>query len=279
MRFTIDCRLRYEVRTPTSFILAVQAADGAEQSVLDEAITLPPGLKAEFFVDRFAGNRFVRFLAQPGQLELGYAATVLSLAQVDHQSGLNAASVNDLPLDVLPYLNPSRYCPSDRLAAFATDSFGALTSGLAQAQAIADWISGHVTYEAGATTGATWAIDTLVERRGVCRDYAHLGVALCRALDLPARFVSCYAWRLDPPDFHAVFQVYLDGRWRTFDATRLAPLSGLIPIAFGRDAADVPFASFFGEADFEEKHITVRRLDEPLAGAAAPRRTTDQSNP
>jgi transglutaminase-like putative cysteine protease len=264
MRFKLDCRLAYEVRTPSTFILAIQAADGAGQSVLDEAIALPPGLEAQFFVDALAANRFVRFLAQPGRLEIGYRATVEPRGQVDHRAFVGGEVVSNLPVDTLPYLNPSRYCQSDRLTAFARESFGSAPQGLGQVQAIAAWIAGHLTYAAGSSTGTTSAVDTLIDRRGVCRDYAHLGVALCRALDIPARFVSCYAWRLEPADFHAVFQVFLAGAWRTFDPTGLAPLTGLIPIAFGRDAADVPFVSVFGDADFQDKSVTVR-LDDAAA--------------
>ncbi|PXA89788.1 transglutaminase family protein [Caulobacter sp. D4A] len=265
MRLSIDCRLRYEVRTPTSFILAIQAADGADQAVLDETILLPPGVSADFFVDAFAGNRFIRFLAQPGPLDIGYIAQVERRAQVDQRGFIGGDVVNDLPATVLPYLNPSRYCPSDRLTAFARQTFGARPQGLGQVQAIADWIAATITYEAGTSSDTTSAIDTLVDRKGVCRDFAHIGIALCRALDMPARFASCYALDLQPADFHAVFQVYLDGAWRTFDATRRAPLGGLVPIGFGRDAADVPFAATFGDARFEAKSILVTRADEAPA--------------
>lgn len=265
MRLSIDCRLRYDVRRPTSFILAVQAADGADQAVIDETILLPPGVEADFFVDAFAGNRFVRFLAQPGPLDIGYAAQVERVGLVDQRGFIGGEVINDLPLTVLPYLNPSRYCPSDRLTAFARQTFGASPQGLGQARAIADWIAASVAYRAGTSSGATSALDTLVDRVGVCRDFAHLGAALCRALDMPARFVSCYALDLRPADFHAVFQVYLDGAWRTFDPTRRAPLGGLVSIGFGRDAADVAFAATFGDARFESKSISVRRLDKSSA--------------
>ncbi|MBI1682089.1 transglutaminase-like domain-containing protein [Caulobacter hibisci] len=261
MRLSIDCRLRYEVRTPTSFILAIQAADGADQTVDDETILLPPGVAADFFVDAFAGNRFVRFVAQPGPLDIVYTAQVDRRGIVDQRGFIGGAVINDLPVSVLPYLNPSRYCPSDRLTPFARQTFGARPQGLGQVQAIADWIAASITYQAGVSSDVTSAIDTLVDRAGVCRDFAHIGVALCRALDIPARFVSCYAFDLSPPDFHAVFQVYLDGAWRTFDATRRAPLAGLVPIGFGRDAADVPFAASFGDARFEAKSILVTRVD------------------
>ncbi len=261
MRFKVHSRLVYEVKTPASFVVAIQAADGAGQTVHEEMVQLPLGLKAEFFVDAFAGNRFIRFLAQPGRLELSYDAVVEPFGVVDHQSFVGGAVANDLPVEVLPYLAPSRYCQSDRLATFAREAFGNAPQGLGQVQAIAAWVKDHVSYECGSSSGTTSAVDTLIDRRGVCRDFAHLGIAFCRALDIPARFVSTYAWRLQPPDFHAVFQVFLAGGWKTFDPTGLAPLSGLLPIAFGRDAADVPFVSYFGDAEFQEKTVEVSRLE------------------
>ncbi|MET3665221.1 transglutaminase family protein [Caulobacter sp. 1776] len=259
MDLEIGCRLRFDVREPTTFVLAIQVADGAGQALRDERIDLPDGVEAEFFVDAFAANRFIRFLAQTGFLDFGYQARVRKETVVDHRRFIADASVRDLPLNVLPYLAPSRYCQSDRLEAFARQTFGRQPGGLGTAQAIADWIGDHIAYEAGSSYGHTSALDTLIDRKGVCRDFAHLGVALARALDMPTRFVACYALDLEPADFHAVFEVFLDGAWRTFDATRKVSITGLVPIAFGRDAADVPFVSTFGDARFVEMTVEVRR--------------------
>ncbi len=261
MRFRVTSALRYEIRAPTTFILAIQLADGAGQEVREETFSLPAGIEPDFYVDVFAGNRFARFLANPGSLEVAYTAVVDRPPDAAHARHLPATPVWALPLNVLPYLSQSRYCESDRLAAFATDMFGGRSAGLDQVNAVVEWIAANVTYESGATGVGTSATHTLIDRRGVCRDFAHLGVALCRALDMPARFISCYAWKLQPQDFHAAFQVYLDGRWMTFDATRLAPLAGLLPIGFGRDAADVPFAALFGQATMEMMTIDVQALD------------------
>ena len=258
MRLSIKSRLRYDVRSPTTFILAIQAAGtSGDQTLLSEAIKLPAGLEADFFVDNLGPNRFVRFLAQPGTVEVSYRAVVEKAPLADQRPFVGSAVVSDLPPAVLPYLQPSRYCQSDLLSGFAEREFRRLPQGLGQAQAVADWIAGHVDYRLGASTGTTSAIDTFVERVGVCRDFAHLGAALCRALDLPARVAACYAWRLRPQDFHAVFQVFLGGVWTTFDATRMAPLEGLVQIGVGRDAADVAFASYFGRASLEDKEISV----------------------
>jgi len=248
LRLSIHSRLRYEVRSPTTFIFAVQVAGAPGDMILAEEISLPEGVAADFLVESQGPNRLVRFLAQPGLIEVAYRAEVDKQPLPAAPGNLPAMSIRDLPPAVLPYLLPSRYCQSDRLPDLAQREFGHLPAGLAQAQAVSDWIAAEVAYRAGASDGGTSAIDTLLDRAGVCRDFAHLGVALCRALDMPARLASGYAWKLQPPDFHAVFQVYLGDAWMTFDATRLAPLDGFVQIAAGRDAADVPFASFFGDA-------------------------------
>jgi transglutaminase-like putative cysteine protease len=280
VRLSIRSRLRYEVRAPTTFIFAIQAAGAPGETVLSETIVLPPGVEADFIVDAQGPNRLVRFLAQPGSVEIAYEAVVEKAPRLDHRPFLGPSLVRDLPAAVLPYLFPSRYCQSDRLVDFASREFGRLPQGLGQAQAICDWIAAQIDYRAGASHGSTSAIDTLIDRAGVCRDFAHLGVALCRALDMPARAVSCYAWKLDPPDFHAVFQVFLDGQWMTFDATRLAPLEGLVQIAAGRDAADIAFASYFGQAELEEKEILVTALcGAPPQATEPPFLTVSQNAP
>jgi transglutaminase-like putative cysteine protease len=139
--------------------------------------------------------------------------------------------------------------------------FGKLTPGYSRVQAIADWIYDNVTYRSGSTDPHTSAFDTVTEREGVCRDFAHLGIAFCRALTIPARFVSGYAYQLQPPDFHACFEAYLGDRWHLFDPTRLAPLSGFIRIGTGRDAADVSFANLFGTLQIGEMSLLVEAID------------------
>jgi transglutaminase-like putative cysteine protease len=139
--------------------------------------------------------------------------------------------------DELVYLRPSRYCPSDRIAGLATALFGGLSPTVAVG-AIEQWLNEEIRYEPGSTFADDDALHPLLMRSGVCRDFAHLGVAVCRALGVPARYVSAYAPGLDPMDFHAVVEAAVDGRWRVFDGTRLAPRQSLVRIAYGRDAAD-----------------------------------------
>jgi transglutaminase-like putative cysteine protease len=149
---------------------------------------------------------------------------------------------------VLPYLNPSRYCESDRLTHFALRMFGNDEPGFSRVTAICDWINNNLDYQPGSTGESTSACDILIQRVGVCRDYAHLAIALCRALCIPARYISGYAVALQPPDFHGFFEAYLGSRWYLFDATRMAPVEGFVRIGTGRDAADASFATIIGEA-------------------------------
>jgi len=148
----------------------------------------------------------------------------------------------------LAYLNPSRYCESDKLFRFAGEEFGHLLPGYSRVTAICNWTFEHLTYTPGSTGPTTTACDVLLQRTGVCRDYAHVAISLCRAMGVPARYVSGYAVNLQPPDFHGFFEAYLDGRWYLFDATRLAPVGGFVRIGTGRDAADVAFATIRGDA-------------------------------
>jgi transglutaminase-like putative cysteine protease len=137
-----------------------------------------------------------------------------------------------------------------------TREFGHLEGG-ACVEAMAHWIRTNIAYQIGASNEKTSAVDTFVARAGVCRDYAHVMAAMTRAAGIPARLVSAYAWRLDPPDFHAVVDVWLDGRWRLVDASGLAPVEGLVRIAVGRDATDISFMTIFGFAEFVDQQVRV----------------------
>ena len=251
MIFEVGCRIRYEAWEPTTFVFAVQVIDGAAQTLLEEDIRLPTGLAADFLLDA-GGNRFIRLAAPTGAMELAYRARLRGEARVPPDAPNGQTSIHSLPPSVLPYLTPSRYCPSDQLGAEAEALFGRFADDVDKARALEAWLHETLTYETAASDGSTTALDTLRARAGVCRDFAHLGVAMARALSLPARFVSCYAPGLRPPDFHAVFEVYCGQAWRMFDATRRARLADIAPIAIGRDAADTPFAIAFGPADLVE---------------------------
>jgi transglutaminase-like putative cysteine protease len=163
---------------------------------------------------------------------------------------LGEVAVADLPGAVLPYLYPSRYCPSDRLVHLAIKEFGHLWQGYSRVQAIRDWVLNRVTFLPNSSNGNTTAVDTLVEEVGVCRDFAHLMIALCRAVNIPARFATGIDFgaspTLGPTDFHAYVEVYLGNRWFIFDPSGVAIPMGFLRFGTGRDAADAAFATIFG---------------------------------
>jgi transglutaminase-like putative cysteine protease len=259
--FSCGCDLKYQVLEESTFIFNVAVAKTNNQKLLQENLELVPSLSYEELIAPMVNNRYLKVTVPSGSFELKYQAQV-EVTYLDQASmNLVETPVKELPIDILQYINPSRYCESDRLFRFAQTEFGELEPGYSRVTAICNWIYDHVTYLSGSTDSQTSAFNTVTERAGVCRDFAHLGVALCRALNIPARFAAGYAYDLVPPDFHAYFEAYLDGRWYLFDATRLVPLEGLIRIGTGRDAADIAFATIFGSVEMNEMKLFVNALD------------------
>lgn len=264
MRFSIECELSYEAATETTLILNIEAQRGGRQRVSRESLTLPLGIKSDAHEVAETGNRYRRLLLPVGMHRIGYTAEVETRPAVDDVAEVVEIPVASLPFEVMPHLYPSRYCQSDKLGRFAWRQFGGIATGHERIAAICNWIYENVDYLAGSSDASTSAYDTFTLRAGVCRDFAHLGITFARAVGIPARFVSAYAFELVPQDFHAVFEAYLGGKWYLFDATRLCPLDGIIKIAVGRDAADTAFATFFGQLAGPPKSLTVQRVDDGL---------------
>jgi transglutaminase-like putative cysteine protease len=261
MKYSFGCELAYRVAAPTVFILNVEVAQIAAHGDLRDSLKLDPHLPRESFSVPPFGNRYTRFTAQPGPLRIRYAGTLdLQPARTD-PGQVAEIPIGELPLDTFAYLQASRFCESDRLAGFARENFGALEPGFSRVTAICNWICENVEYRRGSSNEQTSAAETLAQRAGVCRDFSHLAIALCRALNIPARFVSCYALGLAPADFHAVFEAYLGGSWWLFDPTRQAALDGLIRIGIGRDAAKVAFASIYGDAEPVDMRVGIKAGD------------------
>ena len=265
----VRCELHYQVAVPTSFLFHVTAANTPHQSVTHEEVQIEPSKEYDVGYLGAEDNRVFRLQTLPGDLTLHYQAHVSLTPAVENPPQIPETEHPQLPEEVLPYLNPSRYCEADRLAAFAMAEFGALDRGYSRVAAICEWTYKHLQYQSGSTNASTGACDVLILRSGVCRDYAHLGIALCRALCIPARYVSGYAVALEPPDFHGFFEAYLGNQWYLFDATRLAPVEGLVRIGMGRDAADVPFATIIGAATLESKVVSAEELTEEIPKQAA----------
>ena len=250
MVFEILSELQYQVYMPTTFIFSIQAARSDSQTILEESLVTEPALETEEIMGPEGGSRFIRLKVNGNcQFTIRYKARVDIDYNIIHQRRLTqTVPVDKLNADELHYLFPSRYCQSDKLQKLASKEFGQIDTAYGKVSAITEWIYNNVEYTTGTTNSSTSAFDTLTERVGVCRDFAHLGIALCRALTIPARYFTGYAYGLKPPDFHACFEAHIGGEWIFFDPTKLVPVNGLVKIANGRDAADAAVSSIFGRA-------------------------------
>lgn len=230
IRRSVRSRITLEVVDPTSFMLAISTARGVP--IEDEHLQVRIGEEVVETreLEEIHGTRQQLFETGPGILEIVYNATVVG----------RAAPLPVDAVDEITYLRPSRYVQSDTLQPFARETFPGL-DGAALVRAVGDWVHDRLTYVPEASTPTGGAVETLEAGAGVCRDYAHLTAALLRSLDIPARLVSVYAPQLQPPDFHAVVEAVVEGRWVVVDSTRLAPRRGLVRMATGRDAADTAF--------------------------------------
>ena len=258
MPLTIETWLAYDYAEPTDVLLQIEAAILPDQRVNSPAIGISP-------VEHFArvpghdeiGER-IWLRVGPGRLMIDYKAVVEIERNVMVIDQLPATDPHLLPGEVIDYLMPSRFCPSDLFGAFVQTEFGGLTGGPCVA-AMRDWIAEHFTYTPGASNASTSAADSFLTRQGVCRDYAHVLVSMARAAAIPARYASVYAPDVNPPDFHAVAEVFLAGGWHLVDATGMARPDEIARIGVGRDAADSSFLSSFGLAELVNQQVTVTR--------------------
>ena len=258
MPLTIQTWLAYDFTEPTDVLLQIEAAILPDQRVIGPAIGISP-------VEHFArvpghdeiGER-IWLRVGPGRLMVDYTAVVeieRTVMEIDQLPGTDA---HLLPGEVIDYLMPSRFCPSDLFGTFVQTEFGELAGGACIA-AMRDWIAEHFTYTPGASNASTSAADSFLTRQGVCRDYAHVLVSMARAAAIPARYASVYAPDVNPPDFHAVAEVFLGGAWHLVDATGMARPNEIARIGVGRDAADSSFLSSFGLAELVNQLVTVTR--------------------
>ncbi|WP_206607781.1 transglutaminase-like domain-containing protein [Ferruginivarius sediminum] len=270
VRYQVGCILEYQVSTPSTFIMNIGVARTRHQSAEWEDLRITPEVQRDFHEDPATGNRYHRFVAPVCHLSLRYTALVEHAPDVQDPAAIPAVPPERLPLETLPYLLPSRYCQSDHLMRLAHREFGGISPGYPQVQAICEWIAANVDYLAGSTGSLTSAFDTATQRVGVCRDFAHLGIAFCRAINIPARFVSGYAHNLRPPDFHAMFEAWLGDRWYLFDPTRQVSPMGMVRIGTGRDAADVSFALIIGPAVMTYMQVYAEPADGDAVEAERP---------
>ena len=262
MDFKLGCKLGYRLSAKAPFLFNIEAQTFGQQTVLDETLTVTPDVPLDRWTMPESGNRYFRLVAPAGSLTIAYEARVRWTPLLEAPDSVSELTAEMLPLSVFPHLFPSRYCQSDKLERFARSTFGDLDPGYARVNGICNWINDYVAYEGGVSDALTSASDTVLQRAGVCRDFSHLAIALCRTLGIPARYVSAYASQLQPPDFHAIFEAYLvgptGGGWYLFDATRKADPAGLIRIGVGRDAAEVAFCSPYGPVAFDAPEVWIR---------------------
>ena len=251
MKFNVFTEMGYTVQSAGTLLLNISALRSAHQTILEESFAVDPYIKVEELLSANGENRLIRFEVENEQkVKVIYKATVdnyYTLSDHEHEAEIPVAQFDT---SILPYLNPSRYCQSDKLYRLANNMFGHIHNPFSKVIALTDWIHTNVQYQSGSSNAQTSAYDTVTQQTGVCRDFAHLGIALCRALTIPARYFTGYAYKLQPADFHACFEAYLGGEWVIFDATKLVPINGLVKIATGRDAADTALANIFGGVTF-----------------------------
>jgi transglutaminase-like putative cysteine protease len=277
MRVRVGFELVVESSAPTATATIARPRDSSPNRLLGERRTLVPDVAIHTYRDDF-GNEVWRWTAPAGELRVRYDALLETSPSPDPVlPDLVADPVETLPDDMLLYTLPSRYCPSDLALGDAWRLFGDTAPGWERVQAICDWIHANVRYGYDTSISTTSGYDAYLNREGVCRDFAHIAVMFCRALNIPARYVCGYLPDIGvepnpvPMDFHAWFEVYLGGAWRTFDARHNTPRIGRVLIARGRDAVDTAIMTSWGDsrltgftvwADEVDASVT---LDDPVA--------------
>jgi transglutaminase-like putative cysteine protease len=247
MRLHTSCDLTFDIAVPTPFVLMLRPRSGAQQWIASEKYTLVPRVPVTEFTDTY-GNLCQRLLAPPGAFSVSTGAEVILADSVDRAQGAPIVEIQDVPHDVLIYLLPSRYCEAERFGQMALEITAGQLLGFDQVAAIEAWVRRTIRYESSGSDIPVSAVEVNLRQWGVCRDLAHLAIALCRSLCIPARMVVGYLHGLEPMDLHAWFEAYVAGRWYTFDATQETVKGGYVVLGYGRDAADVAVYNQFGPA-------------------------------
>ncbi|MGM0559871.1 MAG: transglutaminase-like domain-containing protein [Pseudomonadota bacterium] len=257
-----------ECKSETPLILALSPHPEYEGRVIgDDRMRCDADLSLQEYIDEF-GNRRTRLTAPPGPLKL-WSDCIVENSGLPDVFDWNARqhSIPDLPSEVLSYLSASRYCESDELSERAWALFGQTPPGWARVQAICNWVHNHITFGYHFGRPTKTAVDVMREATGVCRDFAHLAIALCRAMNIPARYASGYLGDIKAPpsgagDFSAWFEAFLEGRWFTFDARHNTPRVGRVLMVRGRDAADGAMITSFGSHNMKLFRVWTHEVSE-----------------
>ena len=275
IRIDLQIDLTFEIDPAGGdFVFNIHAARTPSQRIVTERFALNQAIPQQMFTDSISGNRYMRLHALPGDLKVTYAATVEMQHHFDNPEQVAEIPFQNLPPEVIAYIYPSRYCQSDLFNTLARSNFGSLPQGYSRVMAIQEWVRKNVTFKSRSSNTATSAIDTLNSKLGVCRDFAHLTIALCRALNIPARFATGTDYGADPAlgpsDFQAYVEVYLGHRWYIFDPSGTGIPMGFVRFGTGRDAADVSFATIFGGVRTHAPVIKAVALDDAAGGFVLP---------
>ena len=278
IRIELQLALNYQIDAQgADFVFNIHAAQTAHQKVSFENLWVSQPVDARVHVDAASGNRYMRLHALQGELNVKYSATIDVNHHVADPRQIAEVPMRALPQEVMGYIYPSRYCQSDRLLKLASNNFGHLPQGYSRVMAIRDWVQNHVAFTSNSSTSSTSAVDTLIGQVGICRDFAHLMVALCRAVNIPARFTTGTDYGADPalgpPDFHAYVEAFVGDRWYLFDPSGTAIPMGLVRFGTGRDAADVAFATIFGNVQSHAPVLQATAIVDTAIGAVQPERT------
>lgn len=259
MKIKVACQLDYDSKENAPLILMLRPQNSSEQQLIEENYLLTPQIPIAQYQDVY-GNLCQRMVAPLGKLSIKTSSIFEVNETLDTNFEASFVPVENLPNEVIIYTLPSRYCESDKLSNLAFQIVQNLPLGYPQVEAIRSWVKSHLTYEYGRSSSSTSAYDVSISRHGVCRDFTHLCLALCRALNIPARMVVGYLYDLKPMDLHAWFEAFVGDKWYTFDATQDSPKGGRVVIAHGRDANDVAFASQFGEMQLINMRVSVEEM-------------------
>ncbi|HUP28797.1 MAG TPA: transglutaminase family protein [Usitatibacter sp.] len=274
IRFDLSITLDYTILAPTDFIFIIQPTHTPYQRVTWEKLETQPSLTTEEEAEGSPANRHLRVHAEPGPLRLRYDAIVDLVHHFALPADIRELPIAQLPASVLQYVYPSRYCQSDRLLDVARNEFGTMTPGYERVEKIRQWVQSRTRFQVGSSHPGTSALETYQCGTGVCRDFAHLMISMCRALNIPARLATGIDYGADPSlgptDFHCYVEAYLGDRWYLFDPSGISPRMGLLRIGTGRDASDVAFATIFGTVQWTMPRITIHAVGDAQSGLVEP---------